>query len=131
MASVALAIKNGQHLSLTSRNEKDLTRKYQEVTEALRGLDCRAAVLDGEIVAVDRHGKSSFQLLQIHNQPGHEESPLLYYAFDLLNLNGRDLKSPRVGNAKRDAQKTAGSRCRKRSCFRLASPPIPKRLLRP
>jgi bifunctional non-homologous end joining protein LigD len=88
----ALGIKLGEKVSLISRNEKDLTRKYSPVAEALRSLPCREAVVDGEIVAVDAQGRSRFQLLQSYDMASHEKPPLLYYAFDLLNLDGRDLK---------------------------------------
>jgi bifunctional non-homologous end joining protein LigD len=47
-------------------------------------------VLDGEIVAVDEQGRSSFQLLQSYHMNG-KKPPLLYYAFDLLNVDGKDL----------------------------------------
>ncbi len=87
----ALAIKTARSLSLISRNKKDFTEKYRPVADALNGLPCREAVLDGEIVAVDAQGRSSFQLLQAASLPGREKPPILYYVFDLLNLDGRDL----------------------------------------
>ena len=48
-------------------------------------------VIDGEITALDQNGKSSFQLLQSYKIAN--ESPLVYYAFDLLFLEGTDLRS--------------------------------------
>ena len=87
----ALAIKTTRSLSLISRNKKDFTEKYRPVADALKELPCRDAVLDGEIVAVDAQGRSSFQLLQAAGLPGSEKPPILYYVFDLLNLDGRDL----------------------------------------
>ena len=48
------------------------------------------AVIDGEIVALDKEGRSSFQLLQAHRS-GRERPAIFYYAFDLLHLDGRDL----------------------------------------
>ena len=47
--------------------------------------------IDGEIVALDEKGRSSFQLLQSLDM-GHERPPLVFYAFDLLRLNGKDLQ---------------------------------------
>ncbi|HWF17719.1 MAG TPA: non-homologous end-joining DNA ligase [Verrucomicrobiae bacterium] len=88
----ALGIKTTAKISLISRNEKNLTRKYSEVAEALQSLPCHEAVVDGEVVAVDEQGRSRFQLLQAYEMPGREKAPLLYYAFDLLNLDGHDLK---------------------------------------
>jgi len=75
---------------LVSRTGKNLTEKYGPVAEALSDLRVEKAVLDGEIVAVDAAGRSSFQLLQRYQQAGREKPALLYYVFDLLNLEGRD-----------------------------------------
>jgi bifunctional non-homologous end joining protein LigD len=49
-------------------------------------------VIDGEIAALDPEGKTSFQLLQSYGS-GKKRIPLVYYAFDLLNLEGTDLRS--------------------------------------
>jgi bifunctional non-homologous end joining protein LigD len=87
----ALAIKNGKRVSLISRSAKDLTAKYPHVDEALQDLPCKEAVLDGEVVAVDSEGRSSFQMLQSYHMAGRRKPPILYYVFDLLNLNGRNL----------------------------------------
>jgi ATP-dependent DNA ligase len=53
----------------------------------------KEGVLDGEIVAVDGAGKPSFQRLQHLARFGRMARPILYFAFDLLNLNGKDLIS--------------------------------------
>ncbi|MGI8437329.1 MAG: non-homologous end-joining DNA ligase, partial [Chthoniobacterales bacterium] len=53
----------------------------------LPGKDC---VIDGEVVALDPAGRSSFQLLQAHEMAGRK-SPLYYYVFDLLQFGGKDL----------------------------------------
>ena len=87
----ALAIKRGDTISLVSRNGNSLTGRYPEVIEALKRLPCENAVLDGEIVAVDAEGRSSFQLLQSYLTPGQPKPPLLYYVFDLLNLEGKSV----------------------------------------
>ncbi|MDB6111719.1 MAG: polymerase LigD, ligase domain protein, partial [Pedosphaera sp.] len=87
----ALPIKSERKLALMSRNAKELGAKYPEVAEALAKLPCREAVLDGEIVAIDAQGRSSFQMLQAYNMVGRAKPVILYYAFDLLNLEGRDL----------------------------------------
>jgi bifunctional non-homologous end joining protein LigD len=85
----ALAIKDGDKVLLRSRNSKDLAARYPQVLEALRNLPARQAVLDGEIVAVDPEGRSSFQLLQSYQTPDGPKPALFYYVFDLLNLDGR------------------------------------------
>jgi bifunctional non-homologous end joining protein LigD len=86
----ALAIKNGNAVKLLSRNQKDLSAKYAEITKAVEALSAIDLVLDGEIVAVDDQGRSSFQLLQSCHSADKRPS-LLYYVFDLLVLNGRDV----------------------------------------
>jgi bifunctional non-homologous end joining protein LigD len=87
----ALAIKHQSEVALLSRSEKDLTARFPEITEAVRALPCRDGILDGEIVALDKQGRSSFQLLQMANMPGEPRAPLCFYVFDLLNLDGIDL----------------------------------------
>lgn len=76
-------------VELFSRNLQSFTRLFAPVAEALAGsVD---AVYDGEIVVLDEDGRSRFQLLQNYTQgvPGE----LVYYVFDLLYLEGRDLRS--------------------------------------
>lgn len=87
----ALAIKHGREVQLLSRNNKDLAGKFPEVVEAVRTIAAPNFFLDGEIVAVDEQGRSSFQLLQQYEM-GEERPPLFYYAFDLLQLGDRDLR---------------------------------------
>lgn len=87
----AVAIKRHDEVELLSRSEKDLTARFPQIAEAVRALPCRDGILDGEIVALDEKGRSSFQLLQMANMPGQTRAPLCLYAFDLLNLDGIDL----------------------------------------
>ena len=47
-------------------------------------------MIDGEVVALDEEGRSSFQLLQAREMEDRQ-SPLCYYVFDLLQLEGRNL----------------------------------------
>lgn len=89
----ALAIKNRDRVELISRNRKDLSKKYPGVVDAVRKLKRGELVLDGEVVALDESGRSSFQLLQRVNQPSLSQPDLFYYAFDLLNVDGRDTTS--------------------------------------
>jgi bifunctional non-homologous end joining protein LigD len=88
----AIAIKDGNRVELLSRNAKDLTHKFPEIAEAVAALALGRAVLDGEIVALDPEGRSSFQLLQAY-ELGEERPPICYYVFDLLHLEGRDLRN--------------------------------------
>lgn len=86
----ALALRGSDESRLLSRNEKDLGAKFPEVLEAVSKLEVKDAILDGEIVALDPAGRSSFQLLQQYEM-GREQPPLYFYVFDLLRLDGRDL----------------------------------------
>jgi bifunctional non-homologous end joining protein LigD len=83
-------MKSESRLQLISRNEKDLGGRYPQIVEALRELPVKEAMLDGEVVALDEHGRSSFQLLQSANM-GAKRPPLFYYAFDVIQLDGKDL----------------------------------------
>ncbi|HEY1172178.1 MAG TPA: non-homologous end-joining DNA ligase [Verrucomicrobiae bacterium] len=86
----ALAFCRGRKVELYSRNENDLGRKFPEVVKALRQICFDDAILDGEIVALDKKGKSSFQLLQAYEM-GSGRPPLAYYVFDVLRFDGEQL----------------------------------------
>lgn len=87
----ALVIKNGAEVRLRSRNDKDLTRAYPEVVSAGRRLTAQSAVIDGEVVAVDAAGRPSFQALQ--HRSAHAGHAIVFYAFDLLHVNGESLEA--------------------------------------
>lgn len=99
-----LAIKRNKTIELVSRNTRSLTATFPEVIEALQELPAREYVIDGEIVALDPDGRSSFQLLQAANLPGEKRPPIYYYAFDLLQLNGRDLTGLPLADRKQHLQ---------------------------
>lgn len=84
------AIKNDAKVKLVSRNENDLTKKFDQVAAAVASLPCAECVIDGEVVAIDEEGRSSFQLLQSYEMDG-ATTPLYYYVFDLLQLEGKNL----------------------------------------
>jgi len=84
----AQAVKNGAAVTLASRNLKNITRQFPGIAPAVAGVRARDAVVDGEIVALDAEGRPSFQALHHWSVEGLS---LVYYAFDLLYLNGRDL----------------------------------------
>ncbi|MFE9955682.1 non-homologous end-joining DNA ligase [Micromonospora sp. NPDC005299] len=83
-------------LRLLSRNDRDVTRAYPELSELADLLAGRRAVLDGEIVALDSGGRPSFSALQrrMHvRAPAAAlvaSTPVRYYLFDLLHLDGRN-----------------------------------------
>jgi bifunctional non-homologous end joining protein LigD len=84
----AQAVKRGGTVVLASRNLKNITRQFPTVVAAVAGVHAKDAVLDGEVVALEPEGRPSFQALH-HAQT--EGVSIVYYAFDLLHLNGRDL----------------------------------------
>jgi bifunctional non-homologous end joining protein LigD len=86
----AMATRDGNKVSLVSRNANDLTARFPAVVEGLRQLKPKQFVLDGEIVALDDQGRPSFQKLQHTHRRGSADHGY-FYAFDLLNLAGRDL----------------------------------------
>ena len=91
-----IAIKRGRTVHLISRLNHSLTTSFSEIAKGLRQFPAKVAVIDGEIVALDDQGRSSFQLIQpfIHgSHPARDRPPLLFYVFDLLNLEGRDVKA--------------------------------------
>lgn len=87
----ALALKGAGETRLLSRNEKDLGAQFPAVAEAVAALEVHDCILDGEIVALDAKGRSSFQLLQAY-ELGETPPALLYYVFDLPRLDGKDLR---------------------------------------
>lgn len=87
----ALMLKSGAGIELRSRNNKDLTNAYPSVVAAGRKLRADSLVLDGEVVALDASGRPSFQALQ--HRSAHPKHAIVYYAFDLLQLEGEELTS--------------------------------------
>ena len=61
-----LAVKDGVRVTLYSRNLKDATKQYPAIATAVGAITAKAAILDGELVAVDPEGRPSFQAL--HHQ---------------------------------------------------------------
>jgi bifunctional non-homologous end joining protein LigD len=100
----ALALKGGSQSRLLSRSEKDFGARFPEIMQSIAELDAADAVLDGEIVALDEEGRSSFELLQAYDF-GQNRPPIFYYAFDILHLNGRDMKDQLLAERKSQLEK--------------------------
>ncbi|TYC51173.1 DNA ligase D [Rhodobacterales bacterium] len=75
---------------LYTRSGKDWTERYEGLPEAFEALDCRSALIDGEVVADGKGKGSAFSALQQAMDGG---VPVYFMAFDLLQLNGRTLTS--------------------------------------
>jgi len=96
----ALAFIDNGKVSLFSRRGLDATRQYPAVAKELGRQPERQLVLDGEIVALDDRGVPSFQRLQqrlnLSREPdirrAEDQVPVLYYVFDLLHVDGYDLR---------------------------------------
>jgi bifunctional non-homologous end joining protein LigD len=89
----ALAVKSNGRVRLFSRRHRDITHDFDVVASPVEALPQKNLVLDGEIVALDENGRPSFQLLQNFRQAaGRRGQQLVYYVFDLLNYENRDLK---------------------------------------
>jgi bifunctional non-homologous end joining protein LigD len=90
-------IENGK-VRLVSRNQNELTARYPELKDLPEFIKAKTAILDGEVVALDVDGRASFSLMQQRTgfRPGGKRAaekadvPVLYYAFDVLHLDGYD-----------------------------------------
>ena len=83
-----IARKNGAQVKLYSRPGNDLTYRFPSIVETLARLRSRSCIIDGEAVACDDSGVTSFNRVRYRH---HDESIFLY-AFDLIELNGDDLR---------------------------------------
>jgi bifunctional non-homologous end joining protein LigD len=82
-----IAVKRGREITLFSRHEKVLNKRFPGVATALASFE-GDFILDGELVALDSQGRPSFQMLQ--DTPS-QSLPIYFYAFDLLYRNGEML----------------------------------------
>jgi hypothetical protein len=87
-------------IRLITRRGNDWTQRYPLVAEAVNHLKVRSCLIDGEVVCCDERGLATFQLLR-HRR---NEPQAFLYAFDLLELNGTDLRR----GAHRGSQGDAG-----------------------
>jgi bifunctional non-homologous end joining protein LigD len=94
----AVAFINDGKLRLVSRNQNELTERFPELKDLPKFVHAKSTILDGEVVALDDDGRASFSLMQQRTgfRPGgrrgeaKSDVPVLYYAFDLLYLDGYD-----------------------------------------
>src|SRR6185369_8682785 len=95
-----IAEKDGETVRMFGRSGEDITARYPEIAEALRGLVPEEVVLDGEIVAFDASGRPSFGRLQkrmLLSKPRDVAAamgrvPVRAVFFDCLGLEGHDLR---------------------------------------
>ncbi|MGI6120469.1 MAG: DNA ligase D [Desulfosporosinus sp.] len=91
-----LAYMEGNNVRLITRNGKDYTKRFRTIASSLvEWAGGRAMVLDGEIVSTDAAGKTDFQALQNYMRNPQAQN-LTYIVFDLLALDGADLRGQRL-----------------------------------
>ena len=83
-----IARKDGDRVRLYSRPGNDMTRRFPLIVEALERLRSRSCIIDGEAVACDDNGLASFERIRYRQYDGD----VFLYAFDLIELNGDDLR---------------------------------------
>ena len=96
----AVAFIDDGRVRFVSRNQNDLTQQYPELATLPQSVKAGRVILDGEIVALDDEGRPSFSLMQQRTGfrpgksrlPGRQGVPVIYYAFDLLYLDGLDVR---------------------------------------
>ena len=111
--------------AIYSRNGNDLTAQTASIAAAATALQASSAVLDGEIVVPGRNGIPNF--LELRSAMSRGQSRLLYYAFDLLHLDGFDLRAAALAERRRLlAQligRDGGSRILMSETIDIAEPP--------
>ena len=83
-----IARKDGARVKLYSRPGNDLTDRFPLIVEALARLRSRSCIIDGEAVACDDKGIAQFNRIRYRSY----DSTVFLYAFDLIELNGEDLR---------------------------------------
>ena len=105
----ALCFVENNELCIYTRNQKRCEKQYPELSVLPRFLKAATAVLDGEIAVVDANGRSSFSLIQPRISVGDpntiahlaRSTPVTLFLFDLLYLDGYDLRSLPIEERKR------------------------------
>ncbi len=106
----AIAIKDGKRVRLYSRKPRELTAEHPDIVEEVQKIRAESVILDGEIIALDDQGRSSFQLLQNRGRDESVRSRIRYYAFDMLHLDGKDLTGLPLLQRKKALEKTLRGR---------------------
>jgi bifunctional non-homologous end joining protein LigD len=83
-----IARKDGARVRLYSRPGNDFTHRFPLIVETLERLCSRSCIIDGEAVGCDDNGVASFDLIRHHRA----NDSVFLYAFDLIELNGDDLR---------------------------------------
>lgn len=100
---VLCVIQNGRARLITRRG-KDRTHRFPSVAASAEELPVENAIVDGEVVALDDRGISSFQMLQRTLKSGPTDA-LVFYAFDLPYVDGYDLRRAALVDRKEQLQR--------------------------
>lgn len=92
-----IAVRTGREVRLLSRNDLTMNDRFPEIAEALAGQECSRFACDGEVVAFDGVATSFARLVERR----HHHVPVFLYVFDLLWLEGQDLRSLALRTRKR------------------------------
>jgi len=111
----AIALIENESLQLQSRTGNRCERQYPELAIIPHQVAAETAVLDGEIAVLDAKGVSQFHLIQPRimnadpNSVAHmaRSTPVVYFAFDLLYLNGYDLRGVHLDERRKLLEKIA------------------------
>jgi bifunctional non-homologous end joining protein LigD len=88
-------------IRLLTRNGHDFVDRYPTVLTAISKLNCWSCAIDGEVVVLDEKGRAVFERLQ---QGSRVKPEAILFAFDLLELDGRDLRKEPLVTRKRTLQ---------------------------
>jgi bifunctional non-homologous end joining protein LigD len=105
-------------VKLLTRRGLDWTAKFPTIAEAIAKLPADTALIDGELVSEESNGVSSFSQLQEDLKAGRHDR-MMFYAFDLMHLNGEDLKRSPL-RARKAALAKLLARARKPGTLRLS-----------
>jgi bifunctional non-homologous end joining protein LigD len=81
--------RHGSDVTIYSKNGRDFTHRYTAIEQSLEHLPVKDAIIDGELVVCDTGGLPDFRALHAHS---FQQDMLCVWAFDLLALNGKDLR---------------------------------------
>jgi bifunctional non-homologous end joining protein LigD len=95
---------------LISRNGNDWTHVFPSIAEAAKKLRTKDALIDGEVAMVMPDGRTSFEALQQAAAGSTSHTPLVYFAFDLLRLDGKRLDQLPLDDRKATLQSLIGTR---------------------
>src|ERR1700720_405107 len=98
-----MARKAGERVRLYSRPGNDLTYRFPLIVEALAKLRSQSCIIDGEAVACGDDGIASFNRIR-HR---HHDADVFMWAFDLIELNGADLRRDPAERAEGHARRRA------------------------